>query len=453
MLGVLKVAETVRQAGHDVDVLDLSGAQDLEALTLEHWERRRPAAYGISATMPQMPSAIRIAAALRDVGPRLLLGGAHATMVTAAARRGVARSQAMLDELRTWFDCVVAGDGERAVFDALQPGAPFLVDADQPGGPYFLSQAELAEAPWPARDLIDLPSYHCVVGGLAGTSMIGQLGCPYQCAFCGGRNSPTFRRLRLRPGEDVVAELVHVHERYGYRGFMFLDDELNVNRAFPQLLQRMAQAQEDLAVDWRFSGLLKSELFTAEQAQLMYRAGFRKVLIGFESGDARMLQNIRKQATVEDNTRAVELAHAAGLKVKALISLGHAGESEASILRTRDWLLRVQPDEFDATVITVYPGTPYHDDAAESAPGVWTYTDRRTGDRLHARAIDQKVDTPYYKGVPGNYESFVWTDTLSAEQLVALRDAVEREVRDTLRIPWPTSAAERQYEHSMACHN
>lgn len=469
MLGVLKVAAALEQTRqHVVDVLDLSGVeQELHLWVRFHAypeipfagdPRLRPPGppppdvYGITATMPQMPAAIRILEAIRgDVpGARVILGGAHATLVNAAAKKGVARSQAMLQELLDRFDVVVAGDGELAVLDALQPDARGLIDADQPGTRLFLTQAGVAGAPWPARHLIDLASYRHSVDGVRSTSVIAQLGCPFRCGFCGGRNSPTFRRVRLRGTEDIVAELVDLYRRYDYRAFMFLDDELNVNRAFPDLLREIARVQRQLGVEWRLCGLLKSELFTDEQADLMVAAGFRKILVGFESGDPRILDNMQKNATVEDNTAAVARAHRAGLQIKALMSLGHPGESEATIARTRDWLLAVRPDEFDATVLTVYPGTPYHDEAVETAPGVWTYT-ARNGDRLHARSIDQLRDTPYYKGIPGQYESFVWTDQLTAQDLVRLRDETERTVRATLGIPWPTGAAAVQYEHSMGC--
>jgi radical SAM superfamily enzyme YgiQ (UPF0313 family) len=158
---------------------------------------------------------------------------------------------------------------------------------------------------------------------------------------------------------------------------------------------------------------------------------------------------MNKKATRADNTRCFEIARRHGLEIKALMSVGHPGESEASVLATRDWLLDMRPMQFDVCVITVYPGTPYFDYAEESSPGVWTYTAPKTGDRLHARTIDQFVDTPFYKGIPGEYQSYVWTDALSAERLVQLRDQVETEVRYRLGIPWHTSAAAQQYEHSM----
>jgi hypothetical protein len=56
----------------------------------------------------------------------------------------------------------------------------------------------------------------------------------------------------------------------------------------------------------------------------------------------------------------------------------------------------------------------------------------------------------YYKGDPnGGYKSFVFTDHLSAEKLVELRDMVERDVRATLGIPFNPGAPALRYEHSM----
>ena len=131
------------------------------------------------------------------------------------------------------------------------------------------------------------------------------------------------------------------------------------------------------------------------------------------------------------------------------MSVGHPGESLETIAASRKWLLSVRPDDFDVSVITVYPGTPYFDDAVETSPGVWTYTDRRTGDRLYARHVDQLTDVNFYKGVKGKYQAFVWTDALTSEQICEARDALEDDVRQVLGIPYPTSAAAVHYEHSM----
>jgi len=267
---------------------------------------------------------------------------------------------------------------------------------------------------------------------------------------CGGRNNPSFRVSRPRRVPSVVAEVEHLYREYGYKGFMFYDDELNIAPSMVELFNALSDLQSRLGVDFRLRGFVKSELFTKAQAEAMYRAGFRWLLCGFESGSDRILDNINKKATRDDNTRAVETARAAGLKIKALMSLGQAGETPETIAETERWLCEVQPDDFDATVITVYPGSPYYDDALPAdAPGAYVFA-AKNGDRLYAQDIDWTKEAAYYKGDPnGGYVSFVWTDALSSEELVRARDALDRSVRGRLQLPWPTPGAARSYEHSM----
>jgi hypothetical protein len=164
------------------------------------------------------------------------------------------------------------------------------------------------------------------------------------------------------------------------------------------------------------------------------------------------LTSINKRATLDDNNRVMEIARRHNLKVKALMSIGHAGESEESVGAVRDWLLSARPDDFDCTIITTYPGTPYYDEAVPHAtePGVWTYGCKRTGARLHAYDLDFTRVAEYYKGAPdGGYRAYVFTDHLSSDELVRLRDGVERDVREKLGIPFNSSAAAIRYEHSM----
>jgi radical SAM superfamily enzyme YgiQ (UPF0313 family) len=233
---------------------------------------------------------------------------------------------------------------------------------------------------------------------------------------------------------------------------MLYDDELNVNPKMIELMAAIAAAQRELQTEFRLRGFIKSELFTDAQADAMYQAGFRWILVGFESGSPRILTNINKKASLADNTRCVEIARRHGLKVKALMSMGHPGESEETALQTRQWLVDVAPDDFDVTIITTYPGTPYYDEAVPhpSIPGHWTYTYAKTGDRLHMAELDYMKVADYYKGDPdGGYRAFVWTDALSSDDLVRLRDFVERDARARLGIPFNPGAPALRFEHSM----
>lgn len=233
---------------------------------------------------------------------------------------------------------------------------------------------------------------------------------------------------------------------------MLYDDELNVNPKMLELMRLITSTQKFLGVEWRLRGFIKAELFSQEQADAMYEAGFRWILTGFESGSPKILTNINKKATREENTRCVEFAHKANLKVKALMSVGHPGETRETIEETREWLMLAKPDDFDVTIITCYPGTPYFDEAVphEFLPGVLVYTYKKTGDRLYQIDVDHNLVADYYKGDPdGGYRAYVYTDELTPEDLVALRDNVERDVRQRLNIPFNHGAPAMLYEHSM----
>ena len=459
-LGILKVAASLEQRGYVVNLLDLSGIENYLNALCDFLANSRDTAIGITTTTPQLPAVMKIAATIRARRPdvKLILGGPHVTLVYSALKverkRGIAggRAARAATKLEVAFDVLCSGDGELAIFAALADGAPKIIDGDDPKGGFFLSDAMFTELPQPARHLIDLSSYRYSVEGHAATSVIAQLGCPFGCGFCGGRNSKSLRLIRNRSVASVLAEVENLHRSYGYSGFMFYDDELNVSKSMVEMMDGLTDLQMRLGVEFRLRGFVKAELFTAERAAAMHRAGFRWLLCGFEAANPRILVNIEKRAGRDDNDRCIEIAKAHGLKVKALMSVGHPGETEYSIGEIRDWLIRSRVDDFDCTVITTYPGTPYYDLAVPHAdqPGVWTYTHAGSGDRLHAYDVDYTTTADYYKGDPeGGYRAFVFTDHLSAERIVLLRDQLEREVRATLGIPFNPGAPTLRYEHSM----
>jgi radical SAM superfamily enzyme YgiQ (UPF0313 family) len=87
----------------------------------------------------------------------------------------------------------------------------------------------------------------------------------------------------------------------------------------------------------RFRGFVKAELFTPEQARLMKQAGFKILLSGVESGSDKILTVMKKHTSREINSRCVNIAHDAGLRFKALMSIGHPGESETTIGESIEW--------------------------------------------------------------------------------------------------------------------
>ena len=459
-LGILKVAAVLEGAGHQVTHLDLSGIENYLEPVEDYLRAAGECTVGITTTTPQLPSAVAVIEKIREVRPdvRIILGGPQVTLTYAAVkleqRRGIqdGRAHRAKDKLEALVDVLCAGDGELAVLAAIEDDAPKVIDGDDPKGGFFLTDEQFTSSPFPARHLVKMDSYRYAIEGHNAVSLIGQLGCPFACGFCGGRNSKSLRVIRTRTVDSIIDEVEMLHRTYGYTGFMFYDDELNVSKSVVELMNKLSDLQAGLGVDFRLRGFVKSELFNDEQAEAMFRASFRWLLCRYEAADPRILININKRAKLEDNTLCVETAKKHGLKVKALMSVGHPGENESSIRAVRDWLIQTEVDEFDCTVITTYPGTPYYDEAIphDSLPGVYTYTQPKTGDRLHSYDVDFTTTADYYKGDPeGGYKSFVFTDELSSEELVRQRDWVEKDVRARLGIPFNPTRAAMRYEHSM----
>lgn len=420
-LGILRVGAVLQSRGVEVDMLDLSGDKDYMK---EIQAYDRDAVFGITATTPQLPSAVAISREIRKRGHKVILGGPHVSLVSAAQKKIGGRATKALAELHEEFDVLVAGDGEEAIWPALNSKAGTLIDADIPKSLLFITNQQFTDLPFPARHLVNLDSYHYEIDGERATSLIAQLGCPFECGFCGGRSSAFLRKIRTRSSESVIAELRFLYQTYGYKGFMFHDDELNVNKQVVPLMRMIRQLQEELGVTFSCRGFLKSELITEEQAEALHEAGFKQILVGFESGSPRILKNIKKHATREQNTKCLEICQKYGLKVKALMSIGHPGESEETIRETRQWVKETRPDDLDYTIIAVYPGTSYYDEAVQTDQG-WTYT--VNGDRLHSDEIDCRTVANYYKGAPDAYNAFVHTDYLTSRDLVKMRWEAEKE--------------------------
>jgi len=458
-LGILKVASNLEKSGHKVDFMDLSAVKNYLDVVRDY-AAGDVDVYGITASTPQVPYAVEICKLIKSVRPnsKVILGGPHCTLMNSAAKkeskRNIVNGRAFLDikKLSEIFDVLVCGDGEYAIFEALKVKKG-IVDADDKKSPLFLSNNDFSNLPLPARHLVDIETYKYNIDGFNATSLIAQLGCPFHCTFCSGRNSPFLRKIRQRSSESVLSEIEFLHKEYGFTGFMFYDDELNVNKNMVQLMDMITDYQEKNSVEFRLRGFVKAELFNEDQAASMVRAGFRWLLTGFESGDQRILHNIKKIAKKEDNTRCIKIAKKHGLKVKALMSVGHAGESLETIQNTKQWLLDTEPEEFDCTIITTYPGSPYFDDAVREGD-VYVYTDKRNGDKLYQSPIDYHTQLDYYKGDPNDgYVSYVWTDHLTPTQLVEERGALEEEVREKLDIPFNQARPGILYEHSMGMGN
>lgn len=438
-LGLLQVAAVLEEAGHDVVVADLGGMQDYLG-ELRKFTDIGYDVYGVTATTPQFPVAVDALRYIReaDPGKRVIIGGPHATVMPESCRM---------------FDCVVAGDGELAVLDAISGQVAFVDAASS-------TTKGTLRWHWPSRHLIDMDSYKYSLAGRRGTSMMLSQGCPYSCSFCCGRLNPYYRRVRSRDVDDVIREMEHLVDVYGVGALMAFDDEVNLlNEPLIEFCKRVKP------LGLKFRAFVKANLFNDCQAEAMAEAGFVNLCTGVEAGSDRILAIIDKQTTRVINKRFVDLCRKHGMTSKCFMSMGHPSESHESVSELEDWLLWARPDDFDVTVISVYPGTPIwagrqHIGFTEHGTPICRFTKSsrnplEDGATLFFEEVDYSKEFVFYKGRPKEYISHVWTPDLSKEDLVRLRDHVEDEVRKELGIPYPRRYSgdyldgQQNFEHTM----
>ena len=431
-LGILSVATVLKHNNINVSVLDLSGMKDYVDVLGTYLKENDVDVVGFTVNTPQLPYVINM---VRIVPEHIttLAGGPHITSCYSAIKH-VQNSRILknVKDLEDNFDHLFVGDGEISILEFLSGRITSkVIDADSSDA-LFLTNEYLSTHDFIDRSFIDLHSYKFYIDGEKCTSIISQLGCPFNCAFCCGRLSKNLRKVRSKTSAQVLKEIKHLFTVYGYKAFMFYDDELNVNKALIPFLNELIDLQKSLGTSFKFRGFVKSELFNENQARLMKQCGFEWLLCGFESADERILKTINKKATLADNSKMLETCKKHDIKVKALMSCGHPGESRESLTNIKNWLVTHKPADFDLTIISPYPGSPYFDFSTQIDDNIWKYVSPYTNDILYSIDVDYTRIPHYYKGIPGNYTAYVYTDYLKADELTKLRDETERTVRQEL---------------------
>jgi anaerobic magnesium-protoporphyrin IX monomethyl ester cyclase len=389
-LGVMYLSAYLKQHGHDVIVYDYNDPNSGKG----KWPSvEQSEIICFTGTTPQFSEIVNLHKTLKTtLADKLwIIGGPHASVDSESC-------------LKAGFDGVVIGDGEIALHRIIQR----KIERGQFFGKlkFFLPVMNLDLLPFPDWSAVDLKKYHYKIDCEEATSMITQRGCPYSCAFC--CHWQGYRETRYRSPQNVVSEIQALQNSYGYRAFMFWDDEFNLNQI---RTIKLCEALKPLQI--KFRCFIRANLFDERLAQAMRDGGCVEVGCGVESGSQRILDNNNKQTTVEQCTRARQICREHNIRFKAFIIVGLSGDDDGSISETKEWLRKNEPDDFDVTINTPYPGSPE-----------WEHPENY--DLIFNK---EKMRKQLYRGTfyKGPSKSPVATKALSARRLVEIRDEIEDE--------------------------
>jgi hopanoid biosynthesis associated radical SAM protein HpnJ len=294
------------------------------------------------------------------------------------------RSTAIDFVVRREFDRQIVDFANGKSLDEL-PGVSFRKDGgfqhNIEGG--FIE--DLDALPWVSkvyqRDL-DFRRYNVPFLRYPFISFYTSRGCPALCTFCLWPQTHSGHRWRLRSAEDVVNEVRWSIENFpGLKEIFFDDDTFNYKKDRTiEICKKLKQMRKEMGhpdVTFSCTSRVTTDLDTLKE---MKEAGFRLMIVGYESGDPQILKNIKKGATVDMARRFTKNAHSLGLTIHGDFIVGLPGESSESIRRTIDFAKELSTETIQVSIGHPYPGTEFYDYVKEN--GLITI-DAMTDDQGH----------------------------------------------------------------------
>ena len=355
-LGILSIASYLESLGYSVVVYDIHGEGLDENEVRRRLKRDRPKFIGISVLTSMAIPSHKIAKICKEELPdcAVIAGGAHAEAMPEIMLRNSS------------IDVIVRGDGEepmRQIVEGIDfseiKGLSFRkgrsIQHNKPGELLM----DLDQYPFPAYHLVDFKNYFpgtATYRHLPATNMLSTRGCPGACVFC----NSAFTTLRTRDPIKVAEQVRHLRENYGIRQVQFYDDTFTVMKKFVlEFCKKMVEM--DLGVSW--SAYIRGDCFSDQMASAMKQAGCHQVILGIETGNAKIAERIGKPITRERYIEAVEISHRHGIEVRGSFIIGHMGETWATMEDTLNFAMELDCDLFQLSINTPYPGTALYNEA------------------------------------------------------------------------------------------
>ncbi|MFH1523303.1 MAG: radical SAM protein [Patescibacteria group bacterium] len=352
-LGLAYIAAVLEQSKHKVYYLDCSAEQLTVGDTKKVLEDKYSGIdfIGFTATTPLINNALAIAKESKKIFPnaKIVFGGVHASVYP--------------DEIlaKDYVDYLVIDEGEETMKE--------LVDGKNVEdilGLYYKKNnkiiknslrplvASLDNIPPPAYHLLPIDKYHPPIGGykrLPSMSILATRGCPGRCTYC----YRTFRgRVRKRSAKNIINEINILQAKYGIKEIAFYDDTFTI---FRDLVEEFCRIVIEEKIDITWSCLTRVDCVDEDLFRIMKKAGCHSILIGVESADEKILENINKRISLKQVKKAMDLAKKVGLDTRASFMFGNQGETEDTIKRTIDFAIELDPNEAIFNITIPYPGT------------------------------------------------------------------------------------------------
>jgi radical SAM superfamily enzyme YgiQ (UPF0313 family) len=126
---------------------------------------------------------------------------------------------------------------------------------------------------------------------------------------------------------------------------------------FKEKVKKLCQLliKENLNLSWSCAGRVNA--IDEELLRLLRKAGCWHISYGIETGDENILKLIKKNITLDQVRKAVEMTAKAGIAAKGFFILGHPTETEMSIKKTINFAKSLPLSDTSFFKMTPLPGS------------------------------------------------------------------------------------------------
>ncbi len=332
-LGILYIGKSLEDEGHNVKIIDFNTEENPKEALIESLSSTD--VVGLSIYTMMYKEAANIAELIKKTNPDIpiIIGGSHCTYHPEKALKDIPAA-----------DICVEGEGEFVIKDIMKalngtkkfselPGVQYRDEGKIKVGKPVKIIMDLDSISFPARHLINKYEY----GTLDNTdfykqkftAMITSRGCPFKCRFCTRKNL-SLKKFRARSADNVINELKEINKKHGSVMIVddnFLLDKKRVHKILDGIIKNNLDMEiyiEGARVDSADRGLYKK----------MKQAGVKHIYFGIESGNQDVLDLYRKEITLPQIRKAVNLSREMNFFTIGNFILGAPNETKKHLEQT-----------------------------------------------------------------------------------------------------------------------
>jgi hopanoid biosynthesis associated radical SAM protein HpnJ len=186
-------------------------------------------------------------------------------------------------------------------------------------------------------------------------------GCRSRCTFCLWPQTVGGHRYRTRSVANVVAEAALAARLFPQMKELFFDDDTFTDDR-PRA-EAIARGLARHGITWSCNA--KANV-PRETLAVLRDNGLRLLLVGYESGNQQILNNVKKGLRVDRARRFARDCRDLGITVHGTFILGLPGETRDTIQETIRFAREVNPHTIQVSVAAPYPGTDLYRQAKEN---------------------------------------------------------------------------------------